>query len=75
MPPETKLGGFLQVPRNGLTLDLVNCTHKKVYENKPAKFGNLVSSEETFDEDCFDYVRILKDRHLYRCYIICFHYS
>ena len=43
MPPETKYGEFLQVPRNGLTLDLVNCTQKKAYENKPAKFGNLVS--------------------------------
>ena len=43
MPPENNLGDFLQVPRNGLTLDLVNGTQKKVYENKPAKFGNLVS--------------------------------
>ena len=43
MPPVNNLGDFLQVPRNGLTLDLVNGTQKKVYENKPAKFGNLVS--------------------------------
>ena len=43
MPPETNVGDFIQVPRNGLALDLVNGAHKKVYENNPAKFGNLVS--------------------------------